>query len=200
MAHEQPAIEAYRKLDEIPFDFERRRLSIVVAKGNQQWLIVKGAQEGVLECCSAYEVDGHTLSLEGDARSKCETTYRQLSAKGLRVLAVAYRLVSLQSAYRATDEQDLVLLGFATFTDPPLVEAASTLQALRRDGVQVKILTGDNELVTRHVRSQVGLDGSQIVLGEQLDRMSDTALVTWPSKPLSLREFRRRRKTASFSR
>ncbi len=176
LAHDSPAIDAYRKLDEIPFDFERRRLSIVVAKGSQQWLIVKGAPEGVLECCSACEVDGHALPLEGEARSKCETTYRELSAEGFRVLAIAYRLVALQSAYRATDEQNLVLIGFATFSDPPLAEAAATLQALRRDGVQVKILTGDNELVARHVCSQVGLDSSQIVLGEQLDRMSDTAL------------------------
>ncbi len=172
----RPAIDDYRKIDEVPFDFERRRLSIIVARGTEHLLIVKGAPEGVLACCSNYELDGQALPLDAQAREKCAATYQALSAQGLRVLAVGYRSVAPQAAYRAADEKDLVLAGFVTFFDPPLEDAAEALQALRRDGVQVKILTGDNELVTRHVCSQVGLDASQIVLGQDLERISDAAL------------------------
>lgn len=176
LAHDQPAIPGYTKLDEIPFDFQRRRLSIVVAQGEQRWLIAKGAPEGVLACCSAYEHDGQSLPLDGAARSQCEATYRQLCGEGFRMLGVASKQVPPQSAYRAADEAGLTLAGFVTFSDPPLAEAAETLRSLERDGVQVKILTGDNELVTQHVCSQVGFDGGNIVLGEQIDQMSDTAL------------------------
>jgi Mg2+-importing ATPase len=176
LRHDQPNLSAYRKLDEIPFDFERRRLSIVVEKEGEHQLITKGAPEGVLGVCSAYEINGQTRLLDSEARARCETTYQELSAQGYRVLAVAYRSVPRQEAYRAADERDLVLAGFVTFFDPPLKDAAAALQALRRDGVQVKILTGDNELVTRHVCAQVGLTASGIVLGEELDSMSDAAL------------------------
>jgi Mg2+-importing ATPase len=102
--------------------------------------------------------------------------YQDMSAQGYRVLAIAYRSIAPQQTYRKTDEQTLVLLGFLTFADPPKSDVAEVLQALKRDGVQVKILTGDNELVTRHVCEQVGLETSRIVLGSDLDTMSDPAL------------------------
>jgi Mg2+-importing ATPase len=172
----QPDIQAYCKLDEVPFDFERRRLSVVVEKAGERLLVTKGAPEGVLAVCSAYEVDGQRHPLDAEARRQCEATYRGLGAQGHRVLAVAYRPVGQQEAYRAADERDLVLVGFLAFFDPPLEDAADALNDLRSDGVQVKILTGDNELVARHVCAQVGLDGSRIVLGDEVDRMTDTAL------------------------
>ncbi len=102
--------------------------------------------------------------------------YSRFSAEGFRVLAIAYRALPVQPAYSRADERELVLLGFLTFADPPKEDVAEVLQALRRDGIQVKILTGDNELVTRHVCMQVGLDGARVVLGSELDHMSDTAL------------------------
>ena len=176
LQHDPLDISAYRKVDEIPFDFERRRLSIVTEAKGEMLLITKGAPESVLSCCSQFEVNGQTHPLDDAARAKCQAIYDGLSATGYRVLAVASRPVTLQEVYRIADEQDLALAGFLAFADPPLADAAASLEALRRDGVRVKILTGDSELVAQHICAQVGLDAQHIVLGEALDRVSDTAL------------------------
>jgi len=177
-------ISAYRKVDEIPFDFERRRLSIVTEAQGERLLITKGAPESVLSCCSQCEVHGQTHPLDEDARAKCQAIYDGLSATGYRVLAVASRPVTPQEVYRIADEKDLALAGFLAFSDPPLADAAESLDALRRDGVRVKILTGDSELVAHHICSQVGLDAQHIVLGEALDRVSDTALAAVAEKTI----------------
>jgi len=176
LEHDHPDIAGYEKLDEIPFDFERRRLSIVVQAGGEYLLIAKGAPESVLAVCSRYELDGQSFPLDSQMKARCQATYQTLSADGFRVLAVAYRKMTHQGRYCATDEHDLVLAGYVTFFDPPLQDAAEIIESLRRDGVEVKILTGDNELVARHVCSRVGLDSGHIVMGEELDRMSDAAL------------------------
>lgn len=176
LQHDPLDISAYRKVDEIPFDFERRRLSIVTEAKGEMLLITKGAPESVLTCCSQFEVNGQTQSLDSDARAKCQAIYDGLSSTGYRVLAVASRSVSQQAAYRIADEKDLVLAGFLAFSDPPLADAAESLESLHRDGVRVKILTGDSELVAHHICSQVGLDAKHIILGEELDRMTDSAL------------------------
>ncbi len=170
-------VQAYHKLREIPFDFERRRLSVIVEHENIPLLISKGAPESVVDICAEYEADGQSKPLDADARAQCATTYQQLSAQGFRVLALAYRRLPQQESYTVDDEQDMTLLGFLTFFDPPLEDVGEVLQALHRDGVEVKILTGDNELVARHVCEQVGLDVGRIVLGEELANMSDTALM-----------------------
>jgi len=174
--HDHPDIHAYRKLDEIPFDFERRRVSIVVGHDAERLLITKGAPESVLAACSRYELNGQQLALDDNSRARCEATYRDPCARGMRLLAVAYAPISAQDVYRASDEKNLILAGFLTFFDPPLESATQTLSELKRDGIEVKILTGDNELVTQHICSQVGLDGGRIILGEQLERMTDAAL------------------------
>jgi Mg2+-importing ATPase len=176
LQHDHPDIHAYRKIDEIPFDFERRRVSIVVEDENKRLLITKGAPESVLPVCSAYELNGQRYSLDADSRVRSEATYRELCANGFRMLAVAYSEVPQQDVYRANDEKGLVLAGFLTFYDPPLESAKVALRDLGRDGIQVKILTGDNELVTQHICSQVGLDVGRIILGNELERMTDTAL------------------------
>ena len=176
LQHDHPDIHEYRKVDEIPFDFERRRVSIVVEHQATRLLITKGAPESVLAVCNAYELNGQQHPLDDDARSRSEETYRTFCAQGLRMLAVAYASVSPKDAYRAEDEKDLVLAGFLTFSDPPLESAKSSLLALRSDGIEVKILTGDNELVTQHICAQVGLDGGRIILGDELERMTDPAL------------------------
>jgi len=176
LQHDHPDIHEYRKLDEIPFDFERRRVSIVVEHQAKRLLITKGAPESVLAVCNAYELNGQQHPLDDDARARAETTYRGFCAHGFRMLAVAYASVSPQDAYRAEDEKDLVLAGFLTFSDPPLESAKSSLLALRRDGIEVKILTGDNELVTQHICSRVGLDSERIILGDELEKMTDPAL------------------------
>ena len=176
LKHDRPDIHDYQKLDEIPFDFERRRVSIVVKHEDERLLITKGAPESVLSACASYEVNNEQHALDEVSHSRIETTYRDLCAKGYRVLAVAYTHVQPKDVYTAADETKLALAGFLTFSDPPLATAKSTLDSLRRDGIQVKILTGDNELVTQHICSQVGLDSGRILLGEELEKISDPAL------------------------
>jgi Mg2+-importing ATPase len=174
--HDHPQIDRYRKIDEVPFDFERRRVSVVVEHEQERLLITKGAPEGILSVCTSFEVSDEVHQLSDAARVEIETTYRELCAKGFRTLALAYSKVPTKEIYDSRDEENLVLLGFLSFSDPPLESANFALQALRRAGVQVKILTGDNELVTKHVCSQVGFDGDRVILGEELERMSDPAL------------------------
>ncbi len=166
----------YSKVGEIPFDFERRRLSVIVQHQDERLLITKGAPESVLPCCSTYEINNASKPLDDAARANLVKMYQDLNTQGYRVLAVAYRPVPQEAHYSKVDEQSMVLLGFLTFADPPKPDTAQVLQALKNDGVQVKILTGDNELVTRHVCDQVGLDASRIVLGSELDHMTDEAL------------------------
>ena len=176
LRHDHPDVKQYCKLDEIPFDFERRRLSVVLETGGEHILITKGAPESVLAVCSHYERDGGSFPLCAETRAAAEATFKRLSGEGSRVLAVAYRIMPQSGVYNASDEKDLILAGFATFFDPPLEDTAEVIESLRRDGVQVKILTGDNELVARHVCSQVGLECGRIVMGAELDRMTDAAL------------------------
>ncbi|HWP52752.1 MAG TPA: magnesium-translocating P-type ATPase [Pyrinomonadaceae bacterium] len=176
LRHDRPDIHEYRKIDEIPFDFERRRVSIVVEHSGEMLLITKGAPESVLPACSVYELNGQPIPLDDDTRARSEVTYRAYCAQGLRMLAVAYSTVPPKDVYRADDEKNLVLAGYLTFSDPPLEGAKFALDALRRDGIEVKILTGDNELVTEHICSEVGLDIGRIILGDELERMTDPAL------------------------
>jgi Mg2+-importing ATPase len=179
LLHGNVDVSAYSKVGEIPFDFERRCLSVVVRHESETLLMIKGAPESVLKKCSAYESDGECRPMENvsdEARATYVKMYRDLSTQGYRVLAVAYRSLPQQEVYRKTDEQDLVLCGFLTFADPPKADVAQMLQALKNDGVHVKIVTGDNELVTHHICEQVGLLSSRIVLGSELEQMTDPAL------------------------
>jgi Mg2+-importing ATPase len=168
--------DGFTKTDEIPFDFERRRLSVVVEKDGDRLLIAKGAPESVLEACSAYELDGRVQALDEPAIARGLATFRALSEQGFRMLAVAYRHVAQPAGFRAADERELTLAGYLTFADHLLEGMAESIARLGRDGVQVKILTGDNELVTRHVCRQVGIDGSRIVLGGEVERLDEGAL------------------------
>lgn len=130
----------------------------------------------MLEVCDRYEINGTTYPLDDQVRERYVDLYRHQSTQGFRVLAVASRPIEVQQAYHVSDEQHLILAGLATFADPPLPDAAESIRALARDGVQVKVLTGDNELVTRHICSLVGLPADSIILGSDLDRMTETAL------------------------
>jgi Mg2+-importing ATPase len=166
----------YRKVDEVPFDFERRRLTVVVDGPDGQLLITKGAPEGVLACCTHLEAGGIVGSLDDEAHARFVSTYQGLGDQGLRLLAVAYRPVPDQPAYRAADEAGLTLAGLLAFADPPRPDTPEAVRALARDGVRVVILTGDNERVACHVCSQVGLSSERVVLGAEVDAMSDAAL------------------------
>jgi P-type Mg2+ transporter len=170
----------YRKCDEIPFDFNRRRLSIVVAHeghaDDEQLLITKGAPEGILAVCQSLETGGAVAALTPEQLQRIRAVYESFFAQGFRVLAVAYRVQHDHHECSLADESSLTLAGFLAFSDPPTADAAESLAAMQRDGVQVKILTGDHELVARHVCEQVGLSDPKIVLGDDLDQMSDPAL------------------------
>ena len=171
-----PVPDAGRKVDEVPFDFERRRLSVIVERDGRRRLIAKGAPEGLLPLCETADTGSGLVRLDESSRERTEEVYRDLSRSGHRVLAVAWREVPDQPVYRASDEIRLTLAGFVSFADPVVPDARDLLRTLRRDGVRVKILTGDNELVTSRVCSEVGLEAGSPVLGEQIDRMSDSAL------------------------
>jgi Mg2+-importing ATPase len=176
LRHEHPAVAHYRRVDEIPFDFQRRRMSVVVEDGGERLLITKGAPESVLPVCGQLEADGIARPLDAAARAEADALFRRLSADGYRVLAVAYRRVPSQGAYATADERELIFVGFAAFLDPPNEGVKETLAALRADGIEVKIITGDNELVTRKICEDVGMDAGTIVLGDEVERMSDPAL------------------------
>ena len=166
----------FAKCDELPYDFDRRRLSIVAEHAGERWLITKGSPEGILPLLSAVEIGGQTLPIDASTLARCTATYHDLGSQGFRTLAVAYAKVPVRPDYAVTDEHDLTLVGFLGFADPPLPDAAAALAALRADGVQVKVITGDGDLVTRHVCRAVGLDPGKIVTGDELDHMSDAAL------------------------
>jgi P-type Mg2+ transporter len=171
----------YVKVDEMPFDFMRRRLSVVVkCEGGEErtLLIAKGAPESVLRVCCEIEQRGARRAFDARARELCDTTFTSLCRGGYRLLAIAYRDVTEENKnhYSTEDECDLVFLGFAAFLDPPKQSVSATLHALKRDSVEVKVLTGDNELVTRKICDDVGMEVRGVITGEELERVSNTAL------------------------
>ena len=176
LLHEPRGLAGFTVLDEIPFDFERRRATVVVERGGTRTLICKGAPESIFPVCSDLEVSSKISTFDDAAKKKCFDLFDSLSEKGLRVLAVAYRIVDEQEGYKKDDERGLILAGFLTFADEPLDSAAAALKDLARDGIDVKILTGDNQLVARHVCAKVGLATRKIVLGDEVEKMADSAL------------------------
>jgi Mg2+-importing ATPase len=171
-----PKTEDYTKCDEIPFDFERRRLSIVVERQSQRILITKGAPEGILPLLSGYELTGRAEPIGEDAAKRFHETSNELNSQGFRSLAVAYVEVPARANYSVQDERNLILAGFLSFSDAPLADAAQVLASLKQDGVEVKVISGDNDRVTGHVCAQVGIEPGQIINGEELDRLTDLAL------------------------
>jgi Mg2+-importing ATPase len=172
-------VTGYRKIDEIPFDFERRRLSVVVEApeaAGRHLLITKGAPESILALATAFDAGGQVLALDAVTRQRCATIHEGMSADGLRVLAVAYRWLEPHAGYARHDETDLVLAGFVSFADPVLPDVAEVLAELARDGITVKILTGDNELVAGHLCRSIALDTRRIVTGDDIARIDDAAL------------------------
>jgi Mg2+-importing ATPase len=186
--------DAYRKVDEIPFDFERRRMSVVVAtlvagQDHRHELICKGAVEEVLAACTQVRtqeaidasLDGErtmpTLPLDAALRARTQAVTAGLNAQGLRVVAVAVKtLPPGQTTYSVADETGLTLIGYIAFLDPPKESAAPALKQLAAHGIAVKVLTGDNELVTRQVCRLVGLPADAVMLGAEVEALSEAAL------------------------
>jgi|YelNatPaOPRAMG01_1025707.scaffolds.fasta_scaffold19140_2 Mg2+-importing ATPase len=170
-------VSGFQKVDEIPFDFVRKRLSIVVEHENQRFMITKGAPEEISRICAYYELGDILADITDELHRKIEQKYLELSAEGFRVLGVAYkRLREYKPVYTANDENEMVFLGFVAFLDPPKETARESLQLLSKAGVEVKILTGDNEFVTRKVCEHLGLEIKGIVLGSEIAQMHDDAL------------------------
>jgi len=171
-----PNLEGYTKCDEIPFDFERRRLSVVVERQSRRLLITKGAPEGILPLLSGYERDGKVEPINADAAKRFQQTSDELNSQGFRSLAVAYVEVPAHPNYSVGDERNLILAGFLTFSDEPLADAAQVMESLKEDGVEIKVISGDNDRVTGHVCAQVGIASGHILTGDELERMTDPAL------------------------
>jgi P-type Mg2+ transporter len=175
-AHEDLII-GYRKVDEIPFDFVRRMMSVVVEKPDKDHqILTKGAPEAVFPRCGFYELDGEVLPLEPNRVAELTKHYEQLSAEGFRVLAVAHKHLAADEFISKEDECDLILKGYVAFLDPPKDSAGKAIAALQNHGVTVKVLTGDNDLVTRNVCRQVGLNADNILLGSKVETMTDAEL------------------------
>jgi Mg2+-importing ATPase len=168
----------YKKVDEMPFDFQRRRMSVVLStEDSKHVLICKGAIEEVFAACSRYEIGGETGDLDESHLAEAKAQTAALNADGFRVVAVAYReLAATKRAYSVADERDLALLGYIAFLDPPRESAGEAIATLARLGVQVKILTGDNDIVTRKVCREVGLTVAQSILGAEVEGLSDVEL------------------------
>jgi P-type Mg2+ transporter len=171
------SIENYRKVDEIPFDFSRRMMSVIVESPEGDYeILTKGAPEAVFSRCSEFESDGENFPMEPILMGDLVQEYNDLSADGFRVLAVASKKVDKRAAYSKADEAELTLKGYIAFLDPPKETAHTAIAALQQHGVVVKVLTGDNDLVTRKVCAEVGLATGEILLGSAVENMTDQQL------------------------
>jgi Mg2+-importing ATPase len=174
------ADEKYRKIDEIPFDFVRRRMSVVVEDDTGlNTLICKGAVEEVLSQCIRVEVKGEVIEVLPEHDAKRRQLADDLNGQGFRVIALAYKQMpggSDEPVYSVKDESDLILLGFLAFLDPPKDTAAEALKRLQSLNVDVKVLTGDNEIITAYICKQVGMPVEHLLLGSQIETMSETEL------------------------
>ena len=171
-------VDAYSKVDEVPFDFERRRMSVVVCdRAGKTQMVTKGAVEEMLDCCAWAERGGRALPLTDQVRRQALAQADRLNAEGMRVIAVAQKSNPAPvGQFSAADECEMVLIGFLAFLDPPKASAPDAIRALHGCGVAVKVLTGDNEKVTKAICAQVGLPAEQILLGGDIDALSDDEL------------------------
>ena len=166
--------EIYKKIDEVPFDFTRRRLSIVVTDGTKKQLITKGAVEEILSICTMADLHGDVTKLTNEIKDNIRQLSKKLNQDGLRVLAVCQKNdIEGNSDFGVKDEKNMVLLGFVGFLDPPKESAKIAIQKLNEHGIRVIVLTGDNADVTRCISNKVGINSDRIVLGSQIDKLQD---------------------------
>ena len=175
--HREMSVDKYTKADEIPFDFSRRMMSVVVeGPDGQRQILTKGAPESVFAKCTHFESEGEIFPMEPILVGNLIEQVNSLGEDGFRVLAIANKKVSAQNAYSKADEENLVLTGYLAFLDPPKETSATAITALRQHGITVKVLTGDNDLVTRKVCTEVGINAEKIILGNDVEKMSDEQL------------------------
>ncbi len=179
LIHQHIDVGHWKKVDEVPFDFERRRISVLIDNGEQRWLVVKGAPDEIVSLCTHFEGEGAELQrpIDDAALAGIRQQYHALEEDGFRVLGIAWRPVPPDHPHAVVgDETELVLAGFAAFLDPPKESAAPALAALKKAGVMIKIVTGDSDLVTRHVCAQLKIPISGLVTGKEIAQMDDHAL------------------------
>lgn len=179
LQYKKESIKGYKKINEIPFDFLRKKMSIVVENNGERYLITKGAPEEVLKSSREYAINGQIKDLDKKTEKNIMAKYEQLSDDGFRVLTIAYKKVDHvgeKKVYSKDDECDLNLLGFVAFLDPVKKDAEGVVKQMNSMGVEVKIITGDNELVTKKVCKELDINVKGVLLGYQIDALTDDAL------------------------
>ena len=171
------SVEKYKKIDEIPFDFSRRCLSIAVEIDNKDELITKGAVEEILNICTTFEYKGQTEKLTNEKIENMKRICKNLNEEGFRVVAICKKIITNNKKdFNSTDEKDMTLLGFIGFLDPPKESAKEAIEGLNNAGIRVMVLTGDNVEVTRCVCNKAGINSKEIITGNKIDTLSDVAL------------------------
>jgi Mg2+-importing ATPase len=213
LRHTEVDVRGWRKVDECQFDFERRRVSVLADDGRRRLLVLKGACEDVLKHSTRYEADGpeHLLPLDDPARQSAAQRFESLSREGFRVLGIAWKETTREQVHAVVDDEtELVFGGFLAFEDPPKASAAEAIRALVASGVTVKVVTGDNELVTQHVCQELGLPVTGVLTGSEIQEMTDPALaaraeavnlfcrVTPPQKNRVIQALRSRRHVVGY--
>ncbi len=178
LSHGSIHCETWKKIDEVPFDFSRRRVSVLIDDGQVRLLIVKGAPEEILNLCDQFEnPDGQLLPMNPSTRMDFISNFESMGEDGLRVIAIAYRDTPRSHLVaEVNDETSLVFAGYVSFLDPPKADAAKAFGMLTQSGIKVKVLTGDNERVTKHVCSLIGIPSERILTGQQISVMSEESL------------------------
>lgn len=171
------SVEKYKKIDEIPFDFSRRCLSVAVEIDNKDELITKGAVEEILNICTTFEYKGQTEKLTNEKTENMKKICKDLNEEGFRVVAICKKIITNNKKdFNSTDEKDMTLLGFIGFLDPPKESAKEAIEGLNNAGIRVMVLTGDNVEVTRCVCNKAGINSKEIITGNKIDTLSDVAL------------------------
>ena len=171
------SLKKYKKIDEIPFDFSRRCLSVAVEIDNKDELITKGAVEEILNICTTFEYKGQTEKLTNEKIENMRKICKNLNEEGFRVVAICKKIITNNKKdFNSTDEKDMTLLGFIGFLDPPKESAKEAIEGLNNAGIRVMVLTGDNVEVTRCVCNKSGINSKEIVTGNKIDTLSDVAL------------------------
>jgi P-type Mg2+ transporter len=176
LSYRHISIDGYAKIDEIPFDFSRKRMSVVVERKGKRMLVTKGAPEEIFRACSHFQNGSRTVPLNLKTLDRIKYHYLELSRDGYRVLAVASRETRKPSGYNKSDETNLTLMGFVAFLDPPKEDVREIITELHDIGIEVKVITGDNELVTRKICDEIGLPVKGVLLGSDVQNLQDDAL------------------------
>lgn len=178
--HEEINVSLWNKIDEVPFDFERRRVSVLLDHSEKKYrmLVVKGAPEEIIRLCTSYETEKGTIqTIDPETKEKIYSVYTSLEKEGFRVLGIAWRQETMNHTHAVvSDESELILSGFAAFLDPPKESAKIALSSLNEIGITVKIITGDSELVTEHVCSELDIPVLGVLTGKEIDSIGDSAL------------------------